>query len=119
MTGARPGQVPGPRTSALVQEKLVPVLASPKIQFMSAFPLLEFLGPLEIGEIVWNTAGLTGGARCSSATVHPGPVKKNTLYMCSHWSRVLFETNQSMTLSTTIEQAHLGGKPYTGEKIIC
>ena len=76
MTGARPGQVPGPRTSALVQEKLVPVLASPKIQFMSAFPLLEFLGPLEIGEIVWNTAGLTGGARCSSATVHPGPVKK-------------------------------------------
>ena len=97
MTGARPGQVPGPRTSALVQEKLVPVLASPKIQFMSAFPFLEFLGPLEIGDIVWNTAGLTGGARCSSATVHPGPVKKNSLYMCSHWSRVLFETNQSMT----------------------
>ena len=55
MTGARPGQVPGPRTSALVQEKLVPVLASPKIQFMSAFPFLEFLGPLEIGDIVWNT----------------------------------------------------------------
>ena len=74
MTGARAGQVPGPRTSALVQEKLVPVLASPKIQFMSAFPFLEFLGPLEIGDIVWNTAGLTGGARCSSATVHPGPV---------------------------------------------
>ena len=39
-------------------------------------PFLEFLGPLEIGDIVWNTAGLTGGARCSSATVHPGPVKK-------------------------------------------
>ena len=55
MTGARPGQVPGPRTSALVQEKLVPVLASPKIQFMSAFPFLEILGPLEIGDIVWNT----------------------------------------------------------------
>ena len=54
MTGARPGQVPGPRTSALVQEKLVPVLASPKIQFMSALPFLEFLGPLEIGDIVWT-----------------------------------------------------------------
>ena len=97
MTGARPGQVPGPRTSALVQEKLVPVLASPKIQFMSAFPLLEFLGPLEIGEIVWNTAGLTGCARCSSATVHPGPVKKKhpvhvlSLVQSTIWDKSIYD----------------------------
>ena len=89
MTGARPGQVPGPRTSALVQEKLVPVLASPKIQFMSAFPFLEFLGPLEIGDIVWNTAGLTGGARCSSATVHP--VHVLSLVQSTIWDESIYD----------------------------
>ena len=100
MTGARPGQVPGPRTSALVQEKLVPVLASPKIQFMSAFPFLEFLGPLEIGDIVCNTAGLTGGARCSSATVHPGPVKKKhpvhvlSLVQSTIWDESIYDLNK-------------------------